>query len=46
VLSVAQDDSSTTPVSRDSILDEHFEDCLREVTPVANSKEVRGKLDD
>jgi len=41
-----QDDSSTAPVFRDSVLDERFENCLRQVIPVANSKEILGKLDD
>jgi hypothetical protein len=40
-----QDDSSTTPVSRDEVLDGRFEECLREVIPVANSDEMRQKLD-
>ena len=41
-----QDDSSTTIDSRDGVLIERFEDCLRQVTPVANSEEVQGKLND
>ena len=40
-----QDDSSTTPVSRDEALNTCFGECLREVTPVANSDEMRQKLD-
>jgi len=34
------------PVFRGSVLDELFENCLRQVIPVANSKEILGKLDD
>jgi len=41
-----QDDSSTTPISRDDVLIERFEDCLRQVIPVANSEEVQEKLND
>ena len=40
-----QDDSSTTPVSCDETLDRCFEDCLRKVIPVANSEELRQRLD-
>jgi len=40
-----QDDSSTTPVSRDEVLDGRFEDCMREAVPIANSDELREKLD-
>lgn len=38
-------DSSTTPVSRDKVLDRCFEDCLREVIAIANSDELGRKLD-
>ena len=41
-----QDDSSTTPVSRDQTLDRVFEDCFGEVIPIANSLELRQKLDE
>ena len=40
-----QDDSSTAPVSRDETLDKRFGDCLREVIPIADSKELKGRLD-
>jgi hypothetical protein len=40
-----QDDSSTTPVSRDETLDKRFEDCSREVISIANSDELRQRLD-
>jgi len=40
-----QGDSSTTPVSRDEVLDRRFEDCLREAVPIANSDVLREKLD-
>ena len=39
-----QDDSSTVPISRDEILDKRFGDCLREVIPIADSKELTGRL--
>jgi hypothetical protein len=39
-----QNDSSTTPVSHDEVLDRRFEDCLREAIPVANSNEMRQRL--
>ena len=41
-----QDDSSTAPVSRDEALNTRFGVCLREVTPVANSDEMRQKLNE
>ena len=40
-----QDDSSTTPVSRDAVLDKCFEECSETVTPVAELEEVEQKLD-
>ena len=40
-----QDDSSTSPVSRDEVLSTCFGECLREVTLVANSDEMKQKLD-
>jgi len=39
-----QDFSSTAPVSHDEALDRRFEDCLREVVPIANSCELRQRL--
>ena len=39
-----QDDSSTTPVSRDEVLDRRFEECFRKVIPVADSEEIQQRL--
>jgi len=39
-----RDDSSTTAVSRDEVLDRRFEDCMREAIPIANSDELRRRL--
>ena len=36
-----QDDSSTTPVSRNSILDTCFTKCLAEVAKIAQSEELK-----
>ncbi|KAF9647703.1 hypothetical protein BDM02DRAFT_3270005 [Thelephora ganbajun] len=41
-----QDEPSTTPVARGQVLDDCFEVCWREVIPVANSDELRQRLDD
>ena len=41
-----QDDASTTPISRDESLEKLFEDCFEKVIPVANSHELRKRLDD
>ena len=40
-----QDDSSKTPVPRDDALDKCFEECSEKVTPLADLKEMRQKLD-
>jgi len=40
-----QDDSSTTPVSRDDALDKCFEECFEKVAPIADMEEMRQKLD-
>jgi len=40
-----QDDSSMTPVSRDETLDRCFGDCSRQVIPLADSEELRRRLD-
>jgi hypothetical protein len=40
-----QDDSLPTAISHDEVLDTRFDNCLREVIPVANSIEMRRKLD-
>ena len=41
-----QDNSSMTPVSRDEALNTCFGECLRGVTPVANSGEMKLKLNE
>ena len=40
-----QDHSSTTSVSRDETLNRRFGDCFGKVISIANSKELRGRLD-
>ena len=40
-----QDDSSTTGVSRDDTVDGRFENCLRAVTAIANSRDLWERLD-
>ena len=40
-----QNHSSTTPVSCDETLDRCFGDCSRKVIPIANSEELRRRLD-
>jgi hypothetical protein len=41
-----QGDFSTTPVSRDKILDTCFESCLEKVTEIAKCGELKEKLKD
>jgi len=40
-----QDHSSTTPISYDKTLDSRFGDCSRKVIPIANSDQLRRRLD-
>ena len=40
-----QDDSSTTPVSRNDTLDRCFKECSNKAAQVAQLKEMRQKLD-
>ena len=40
-----QDDSSTAAVSRDETLDRRYNDCLREVTSIADSPDLRERLE-
>ena len=40
-----QDGSSTTPISHNDLLDTCFNDCWNKVIRVANSEELRHKLD-
>ena len=40
-----QDDSSTAAVSCDETLDQRYNDCLREVTPIADSPDLRERLE-
>jgi hypothetical protein len=39
-----QSDSSTTPVSRDEILDTCYKDCLEKATEIAKCGELKEKL--
>jgi hypothetical protein len=39
-----QGDSSTTPVSRDEILETRFQSCLEKATEIANCSELEEKL--
>ena len=41
-----QRDSLVAPVSRDETLEKRFEDCSRKVIPIANSDELRQRLED
>jgi len=41
-----QDDSLTTPISRNETLDRRFRDCSGKVIEIANSEELRRRLDD
>ena len=44
LLALCCQDDSATPVSRNASLDRCFEECLREVTPVASSTTLQEKL--
>ena len=41
-----QEDSSTSPISRGDVLDTRFNECLAGVAKIAESEELKGKLED